>query len=365
MSTNPFSEQELETAAKENMCSLLQTFPDPEQCHHDFSAEFLNSMNTACQKARRKQAFRRFGQRAAAVLLICLLSASTWIAVDADARARIISWIRVQDETHLGYHFEGDLDPDSPALFERPKYRPTWIPEEFHEVSEGQVNDLYHADFGSHNKGKFQFGYALDAAGKEWTPETFKLALRKNEQAPAVMHDSGAVLYEYSNTNVLIWTSSDETVAFYIQAAFSSDVLFQIAESVVCINPDAPHDQPLYQLGTIPEGFALAYRNGDELSYDELYRNAEDDLFVFSYYYAHSGTAMGVDIPEHEAVYSSVAVHGCAGDYYEMLDPDEENFLFWVDDATGLAFSMSGPFDFEVMLSLADSIICNRPTQNE
>ena len=116
----------------------LDTLPDDSDIpEHEFSDEFNKEMDrlVALSKKQKKPA-RRF-QRIAAMFAVVLIGVSSFVAVNAEARAAFIGWIKELTDDYLIYRYEGDPVPTvEPTL-----YRPTWIPEGYSEFLVDEEDD--------------------------------------------------------------------------------------------------------------------------------------------------------------------------------------------------------------------------------
>lgn len=94
MSNMAWSEQELANAAKRVAESMLTSFPSPSECEHVFSDDFEHSMEILRKKSKRRVVAHKIWQRAAVILIVTILSVSTWLTVDIQARERAFQWIK-------------------------------------------------------------------------------------------------------------------------------------------------------------------------------------------------------------------------------------------------------------------------------
>ena len=120
MSELLFSQQALQRAAASARQSMLDALPPPAQCEHAFSAAFQGKMERLLARARRREWARRAARRAALFFLAALMGVSAWLAVDTQARAAFISWVREVYEEHIVYRFSG-----KPAAYATPFERPS------------------------------------------------------------------------------------------------------------------------------------------------------------------------------------------------------------------------------------------------
>ena len=103
MSNMAWSEQELANAAKRVAESMLTSFPSPSECEHVFSDDFEHSMEILRKKSKRRVVAHKIWQRAAVILIVTILSVSTWLTVDIQARERAFQWIKEIYVSRRGY----------------------------------------------------------------------------------------------------------------------------------------------------------------------------------------------------------------------------------------------------------------------
>ena len=74
----------------------LDTLPNEDELpDHQFSDEFMASLETLKKQETGQRRKRRTPlQRVAAVFLAVLIGSGTWLGVDAEARAALVSWFR-------------------------------------------------------------------------------------------------------------------------------------------------------------------------------------------------------------------------------------------------------------------------------
>ena len=99
------TDEMLARAAKSVGETMLASLPDPEDCRHAFSPEFERSMERLIQKAKRKTRIRRCLQSIAVAALAVVIGLSAWLAVDTEARAAMVEWVRTVYEDSIVYEF--------------------------------------------------------------------------------------------------------------------------------------------------------------------------------------------------------------------------------------------------------------------
>jgi len=133
MSNIAWSEQELANAAKRVAESMLTSFPSPSECEHVFSDDFEHSMEILRKKSKRRVVAHKIWQRAAVILIVTILSVSTWLTVDIQARERAFQWIKEIYESITIYLFNSEDNEIDHICYE-----PSWIPDGFSLVDNYQ-----------------------------------------------------------------------------------------------------------------------------------------------------------------------------------------------------------------------------------
>ena len=167
-------------------------------------------------------------QRAAALLLVCLLTGGTFLSVDAQARDALRSWIREIGTNFVLYRFTGD---NASTAF--PCYRPGWIPEGFTLVNE--TND---ADTGTY-EAVYQetdslncviFAYRrMSDDGRTW------IAGSEYTYEAVMVNDLPGDFYgttEENGSSTLLWFDERTNLVFSVDSNLSRSDILQVAESV-------------------------------------------------------------------------------------------------------------------------------------
>ena len=92
-------------AAKRVGEAMLASLPEPEDCTHEFSPEFERSMERLIQKTKRRAHVRRCLRSIAVAALAVVIGLSAWLAVDTEAQAAVVEWVRTAYEDSIVYEF--------------------------------------------------------------------------------------------------------------------------------------------------------------------------------------------------------------------------------------------------------------------
>ena len=124
------SEEMLKKAAMEADQIIRDSLPSPAECEHDFSPSFQKKMRRIFRKAKHPVIYKLPKYATCFVLMVALVS-STWLTVDAEARAAFFAWIREQYETFVEYRFVGDTTQNDNSK----QYELTQLPDGFFETN--------------------------------------------------------------------------------------------------------------------------------------------------------------------------------------------------------------------------------------
>ena len=103
----------------------LDTLPDDSEIpEHEFSDEFNKEMDRLVAVSQKKAKPAKGFRRVAAMFAAVLIGASSWLAVDAEARATFVRWIRTIAPDYVIYHFTGEAPEE-----DIPNFYCSWLPE--------------------------------------------------------------------------------------------------------------------------------------------------------------------------------------------------------------------------------------------
>ena len=160
---------------------------------------------------------------------------------------------------------------------------------------------------------------------------------------------SGSIILAFSNETraaFLSWIRTREENRFLYRFSGSENTEF-----------------PSYVLGRLPEGYEEMKRTQTVFFVSYIYRRTDgDELLNFTYHSMSDGTANAVSmLGKGEIVPESVTVNGMEGDFYQTPDTSESNYLIWFDRDENLVFDLSGFFDKEALLRIAENVRLEDP----
>lgn len=156
-------------------------------------------------------------------------------------------------------------------------------------------------------------------------------------------------------------------IGFGLLAAFNSDVRAAVTGWIRGIAPGffeyrfsgetEEHEKHDYDLGWVPEGFHIYEQRSWEDGGWSIYIDDKETVFLaLNYEYGIESAAMFLLqaeaytlLPSHVGPYPA--------DFYRSDDPAHTNELVWADPENGVLFSLSGPFDEDELIRLAESAI--------
>lgn len=198
--------------------------PKPGQ-KFNYSPEHLAEMERLIRRKGRRGRRLLSLQRAAAVFIAFILSASVWLAVDVHAREGLFSWVRTVYEDHVEYRFRGGL---SAASDELPVYELGWIPEGFELASEESGLSTSSKVYENYLTGDvIVFDYSVQNDFAQMSDYGYAKSV-------VVGHIKGEY-YSASNeggSNELILFDDTNGIVFHINSTLSEDDIIKIAGSV-------------------------------------------------------------------------------------------------------------------------------------
>jgi hypothetical protein len=219
-------EEELRAAAArscEIYVNCLAQGYDPEN-QHMYSPEFEKKIKKLKRKADHP-VFYHAMRLVASIVLAVLITAGAWIAVDAEARATLVGWVKEVYGTFFAYRYSDEITGE----VETKKYRPEWIPDGYTEVYSDDTSDggsvLYESEEGNY----LQFFYIVRPNESNLFVENtdaVKYPITINGQLGDYIKSENSEL-----SDSIIWTDESDHL-FYVSGFLAEDELVKFAESV-------------------------------------------------------------------------------------------------------------------------------------
>ena len=220
-----FSDDDLRLATRITRQRLLDSLPAPEDCHYDISSELREKIEQIIAKDRRRTAIRRIRNQAAMIALCILLGISTWLTVDATARAAFFNWVREVYEDSVIYHFFGERESK-----EIQKHSITALPDGYQETLRFEESFI-HTVFYESEDDMIVLTYQI-------VDESTQMAFVNSD----LIHETVAlanytadfyVPNDPSQTNELVWVDEESLLIFCISSYLDQDVMIELANSVI------------------------------------------------------------------------------------------------------------------------------------
>ena len=155
---------------------------------------------------------------------------------------------------------------------------------------------------------------------------------------------------------ILLTGSAVLTFSVEARAAFFGWVREQIEnyyeyffEGEVLVN-----DLKEYELGWLPENLELIYSGDTAGGKVYIYNDESNALIQFSYISDPNSQKMYVDNAYNEKV--AVTINGNPGEISITTGEDETDTIIWINADTNTLFSISGHFDQETFIRMAESV---------
>lgn len=220
-----FTNADLRCAAAVVCNAMLEQLPESSECRHTFSDEFEQRIRELMERKNHYHgAWHRFAQRAAAVILAVLIGLGAWLAVDQDARAVVVRWIREVYENSIVYRFFGDASAEKNYFYEL-----SWVPDGY-EIA-GQFSDVStQTVIYQKESDAFTFTYHRITEGS-----LAQLFGTSGEGVSVSINGIVGQYYEAADSNTtsdLIWINEDAGVFYCISSFLPYEDIMHMAESV-------------------------------------------------------------------------------------------------------------------------------------
>ena len=215
------TEEMMKQAAKEAGNIITDSLQTQEEYRYEFSKTFENNMENILQKAKHKKRKRLYKQ-VACYLAIFVVTGSSFLIFNQEARATFLYWLRGQYNGYMEYRYTGDGSAQQKA------YVLTYIPEGYYEKEisemEGMNIAIYHNDIG--NQIAFMSSSGTDAISLFISDENAQEVMVGNIKADYYQAEAE------DENSVIVWYSADRATIFSISAALSKEEIIKVAESV-------------------------------------------------------------------------------------------------------------------------------------
>lgn len=228
-----FTDLDLQAAARQTAEAMLSSLPSRQACcAHTFSETFLQKIDLLLRKYSRKATARRVWQRVAVVLLVMLLSATTWLTVDTHAREKLFQWTKEVVDNIIVHHLDGgDID----EVFSG--YEPTWLPEGFVLV-DSDHSDEFGFDYYYYENAETGQVFYINC---NFMKDSAMTITQHGAEEPTIHDINGnqGKFYqpdEISGSSSLIWVDENSAVVFIIEGNISEQEMLHISRGIIPSN---------------------------------------------------------------------------------------------------------------------------------
>ena len=332
----------------------LDTLPDDSEIpEHEFSDEFNKEMDRLIAlSVKQKKPAKRF-RRVAAMFAAVLIGASSFVAINAEARAAFVGWIKELTDDYLIYRYEGDPVPDVEPVF----YRPTWIPEGYSEFLVDEEDDTKFLAYANEAGEMLKLSYIHNPDETDWfisTENTIKESTTVNGNKADLF-----ISTDPDTSGGVIW-SDENNCAFMLSGFLDVDDLLKMAESIRPVDPSELEKGPIesatevqYGLTAIPEGYVEVLTDYDDNGGSQLFENEAGQYLTFLYTLNSGDSSMYIDTTS--TTHYQTLFNGHKVDVMLSDDPTIQSSVAWVDDENTV-FCVMGFFDAEGLFEIAESI---------
>lgn len=214
-------------ASKQVAASIKASLPVPEECRHEFPPKFESDMKRLIAQTERRYHIRKYLRGAVAACLAAAISLSTWLAVDAEARAAFVQWVKTVYEQSVVYEFFHSGDERDEV-----RYRLSWVPEGYtmeNEVGGDEITTLVYL------KGEsaiyFTYEYSEDGAKAELFPGVSNVEPVQVNGMPGEFY----LPQDPAESNSLVWFDEENCILCSISGFIDKESMVRMANSVEAI----------------------------------------------------------------------------------------------------------------------------------
>lgn len=146
-------------------------------------------------------------------------------------------------------------------------------------------------------------------------------------------------------------TEARAAVVGWVRRAYENSFLYEINHELV------NHGLPTYELGWIPKGYEAVDVYRSERIYSAVYQNEDSkEGFVFDYQFVDSGmhAELHGELSRYEVKQEYMG--GMMVDLYLSQEETESSVALWINESSGIVFSINGFLDEDVMLHIIEGV---------
>lgn len=350
----PFSQGELEQAARAAGQAITDSLPEPEDCTYTFSPEFYQKMDGLAQKTNRAGWTNGF-RRAACFFLALLLSGTAWLTVDAQAREKVFGWFSEYVIDAARYFHQGAVTKEEDVVHYQIEVPDGYYLKELLDVG-SCVDEYYRHESESKHMG-FSYQYVTENGGGE-----LYIIGDTAKKKQVFVHGLPADLYlepTLDKTSIVVWRDTETGALIEVGAQMSERDLLALAETVVPIEEreEAVYESS-YELPVVPAGYDLEDIDTGKIYKTWRYVNDDGQYLYFGYMIKETEkTTTPVGLVADGMEQKTVLVHGQTADYYFDAAGKERNMIVWEDVEQGVLLSISACLSESEMIQMAETVV--------
>lgn len=347
MNQFPFSDNDLNSAARAAMDSMLRSLPPLEEMQHEFSPAFESQMAKVCEKERHRSSLRKITRRVAILLVTCLVGFGGWLTMDGDARASFMQWVREQVDDHVEYRYVGKA-PDASIQ----DYYAAWLPDGL-EPTEFYSMDNMGGVYYEHPEGEFcTLGYSYMDEGTTlhvFPSDEMQHEITEINGMPADIYEE---LGEYFCT--VVWMDEDAGITFDIGGNIPKEDVIHMAESVQ--QGTVLELLPEYTCTWLPAGYEAAGGIKGSHKRSMTYLGEGEDFVSLDYHLLDGKPLTNFYRVREYTGMKKVKIGTFEADLYFNTDNDQTNELIWYNHETDIAFHLTAIEDENTMMKIANGM---------
>ena len=229
MSNIIISDQELIRAATIVREAMLNSLPEPEECHHNFSLDFQAKVKRIYALLLKKKRIKKLLTSIAAAILMLTISASMLFTVNAKARSAFIGWVN-EIFDHISEYF---LSQEGLFTASFPEYYIDSVPLGFEMIAESRSDtrcSIFYSNSSTLDEIIFEYYFPSSHTNFQIIDPSKEL-IYKN----VFIDDFYATLYFDGSTRTsnLVWLDSTENVLFVINSTLGEEEIIALAKNVL------------------------------------------------------------------------------------------------------------------------------------
>lgn len=332
----------------------LETLPDDSEIpEHEFSEEFDKEMHRLVALSQTKKRPPKQFQRIAAMLAVVIIGTSSFFAINAEARAAFVGWIKELTGTYFVYRYEGEAQ----VGVEPTDYRPTWLPDGYAEFYLDDSEDTVFVAYANEAGEMLKLSYAPNPDQTAWFVETSN-TVRKDATVNGAQADL-FVSTDSATSSAIMWVDQYNT-AFMLSGFLDEATLIYVAEHIepVDLTDNNESETPVstslkYELTQIPDGYTEIFSDYADDTGSASYEN-EAGQYLHIIYMNNSGDSnLFIDTTSSQMYQTDFS--GFTATVMVSDDSEISNSISWVGE-NDTVFYISGFFDVDALIKLAECV---------